>query len=74
VNVVPLTEAGRTASEKVAVTFEVTSTLVAALNGDTPVTVGGVPSGGSAVVNVQTTSCARLLPATSSAPVVTRAV
>jgi hypothetical protein len=72
--VVVETLAGATASENVAVTVVAIATPVAPASGLTAVTVGGVRSGATPVVNVQTKSAARLFPATSSTPVVIRAV
>jgi hypothetical protein len=74
VNVVAETLAGASASEKVAETAVPMGTPVAPASGLTAVTVGGVRSGAAPVVNVQTKSAARLFPATSSTPVVIRAV
>jgi hypothetical protein len=72
--VVPLTEAASIGSENVAVTFTLGSMPVAAFAGLMRVTVGGAVSGAGSVVKVHTRSDARLLPARSCTPVVTRAV
>jgi hypothetical protein len=73
-NVVVLTVVGLTTSESVARTTASIATSVSPWSGSVEVTVGRVTSGGGAVVKVQTTSAARLFPARSSTPVVTRTV
>jgi hypothetical protein len=62
------------ASEKVALTEEVSATPVAALAGDVVDTVGGVVSGAAAVVNPQVKLVASAFPAASLAAVVMVAV
>jgi hypothetical protein len=73
-NVAVVTLAGAMASEKVAETVVPADTPVAPSSGVVDETVGGVVSGASPVVKLQTNSTARLLPAASSIPVVRCAV
>jgi hypothetical protein len=73
-NVAPVTLVESIGSENVAVTVVPVATPVAPFAGFVVVTVGGVTSGGTAVVNCQTWFEASPFPARSSTPVVTVAV
>jgi hypothetical protein len=68
------TDVSATGSENVARTVVAGSTPVAPFGGTIEVTTGPVTSGAGLVVKLHTNSVAMLLPATSSTPVVTRAV